>query len=58
MQAGETTYGGVGSEQRAFVEWAIALPFVKGNLGDACVTCAFLVVEAFRDRLPVLALVF
>ena len=38
MQAVEATYGGVGSEQRAFVEWAIALPFVKGNLGDACVT--------------------
>lgn len=52
MQAAKATYGGVGSEQRAFVEWAIALPFVKGNLGDTCVTCAFLVVEAFRDRLP------
>lgn len=38
MQAVEVTYGGVGSEQRAFVEWAIALPFVKGNLGDACIS--------------------
>lgn len=41
MHAAEATYGGIGSEQRAFVEWEIAVPFVKGNLGDACVSLRF-----------------
>lgn len=46
MQAAEATYGGVALKERAFAEWAIVVPFVKGNFGDACASLRFPVVGA------------
>lgn len=46
MQAVEATFGGVALKERAFAEWAIVVPFDKGNLGGICASLRFPVVGA------------